>query len=98
MESSDSLLRMRVAALLAAASAALLAGALAAVVLGWFWAGTRGDWQAVALWSYWLGAPGMSAISIATGRGNVPLRRLNWALLGTWMAASLATLLLPLLW
>lgn len=95
MESSGNPARMRVAALLAAASAALLAAALAAVLVGWFWARTRGDWQAVALWSYWLAVPGLSAISIATGRGSAPLRRLNGVLLGTWLAASLVTLLLP---
>jgi hypothetical protein len=91
------LVRMRAAAVLATVSAALLAGALVALLIGWFWAGTRGDWQAIALWNYWFGAPVLSAVSIATGRGNVPLRRLNWALIGTWIAASALTLMLPFL-
>lgn len=97
MHSSENVGRMRAAALLASASAALLAGALAAILVGWFWAGTRGNWQAVALWSYWFGAPPLSAMSIFVGRGNVLLRRLNWALLATWIAGSLLTLLLPFL-
>lgn len=97
MDSSDSLVRIRAAALLAAISAALLAGALAALLIGWFWARARGDWQAIALWSYWFGAPVLSAISIAAGRGNAHLRRLNLGLLGTWVGASLLTLLLPFL-
>lgn len=97
MDSSDSLVRMRAAALLTTMSATLLAGALAALLIGWFWTGTRGNWQAIALWSYWLGAPVLSAISITVGRRNVVLRRLNWALIDAWIAASLLTLLLPFL-
>jgi hypothetical protein len=97
MGSSESFTGARSATLLAALSVALLGGAIAALLIGWFWAGTRGDWQAIALWSYWFGAPVLSAISIAIARGNQRLKRANWALLGVWIAASVLTLILPFL-
>lgn len=97
MGSSEGLTDARAAALLATVSAALLGAALAALIIGWFWVGSRGDWQAIALWGYWLGAPVLSATSIATARGNMRLKRVNWALLGVWIAASLLALLLPFL-
>ena len=88
----------RAATLLALVSAGLLVGALAASIIGWFWVETRGDWQAMALWGYWLGAPALSGISIATSGGHRRLKRLNWSLLGVWAAASLWMLILPFLW
>lgn len=88
------------------AAAALALGALATLVVGWFWAPSRGDWQAVVLWSYWWGTPALNALfllvakcSRAGGFGWRPsvLKRMNLGLLGLWVAVSLFALVLPFL-
>lgn len=97
LSSSEGVMDSRVAAVFAMISAALLGGAVVALVVGWFWAAARGDWQAIALWSYWLGAPALSGVSMAAARKNRLLKRLNAALLGVWGMVSLLVLVVPLL-
>lgn len=95
MEQSRGLRGAVPSTLLTIASGALGLGAVIAVAVGWFWARSRGDWQAVALWAYWCGAPLLSGLSIAFARRHRMLRRANWGLLGIWVAVSVFVLVLP---
>ena len=84
-----------------------MAGALAlvavgALVVGWFWPSSRGDWQAVVLWTYWLATPVLCGISLALAHSSTSAgwggpKRVNLSLLGLWVAASLYALLFPFL-
>jgi hypothetical protein len=85
------------ATLLAIASVALSMGAAAALLIGWFWARTRGDWQAIVLWSYWFGTPVLSSLSLGVSRRHRLVKRANVSLLGIWFGVSLFALILPLL-
>lgn len=64
----------RLATALTGLSALLASSAIGTVAVGWFWPSARGDWQAVLVWAYWLGAPvsSVSALALAgreQGRG-----------------------------
>ena len=87
----------RSAALLALAASVLALGAATAVVVGWIWAPTRGDWQAVVFWTYWCATPFLVFLSFAVARQHVLLKRVNLSLFGLWATVSLLLLLLPFL-
>lgn len=87
----------RPAVLLTSIAGALAVGAAGALVVGWFWAGSRGDWQAVVIWSYWLATPFLCGISLAIAGGWGSLKRANLSLLGLWVAVSLFAFFIPFL-
>ena len=76
-------------------SAALTIAALTSTLISAFWVGSRGDWQAIVHWAYWLGAPLASGLSFAFPPSNKSTQRSNVALLALWFVISLALLLLP---
>jgi len=77
-------------------SASLTVAALITTLLGALWGASRGDWQAIVLWAYWLGSPLASGLAFAFPPQNTATRRTNVALLALWLMLSLALLLLPL--
>ena len=83
--------------LLASTALALAFGAIGAMVIGWFWAHSRGDWQAYLLWSYWGATPFVSGVSLAVAKRHRLLRLINVSLLSLWGAVSLVVLVLPFL-
>jgi hypothetical protein len=87
----------RPAVLLSSMAGALAVGAAGALLVGWFWSGSRGDWQAFVLWGYWLGTPFLCGVSLAIAAGWPSLKRANLTLLGLWGAVSLFVLLIPFL-
>ena len=76
-------------------SAALTITALTTTLVSALWVASRGDWHAIVLWAYWLGAPLASALAFAFPPQDERTRRTNAALLAPWLILSLALLLLP---
>ena len=92
----------RAASLLSSMAGALALVAVSALVVGWFWSSSRGDWQAILLWTYWLATPLLCGISLVLAHPSASagwrgLKRVNLSLLGLWVAVSLYALLLPFL-
>jgi len=88
---------LRAATLLSITSGTLAVGAAVALLVGWFWAGTRGDWQAFVLWGYWFTTPFLCGLSLAIARRRIILKRVNFSLLILWGFMSFLVLVIPLL-
>src|SRR5690349_16925994 len=97
MSRSQNQRQVRPAALLSSISVVLALAASLALLIGWVWAHSRGDWQAIVLWGYWLGTPLLTGISLFAARHQLHLKRINLALLGLWGAVSIVLLTIPIL-